>query len=259
MDQSLRILLTWLLIIGGAIMSHAQPKRLDLPNGTVVVETRNLANVGHTDRSLVLWMLNPKKNPNGYSADEPYTCPDYSRGSYLSGPARVSLINSKTNTLINTANIAGSDGEATLDLPYAIRSGYHYRVQPAPRRGIEAKPTIMWLRDYNGDGKALEFVLFDAVACMGLPTALIGYSEKQDRVILYPAHLKEIEGTKRKDLTTFWVDYLLSKKPTRAGYWKYDVDYRGRGGALVQWEVRYDKTKEQFEGTMTVTPGEPED
>jgi hypothetical protein len=40
----------------------------------------------------------------------------------------------------------------------------------------EGKPAIMRMRDYNGDGKALEFALFDALACMGLETTLIGYS-----------------------------------------------------------------------------------
>ena len=57
------------------------------------------------------------------------------------------------------------------------------RVEGPVREGVEARPTILWLKDYNGDGKAFEFALFEAEACMGLQTTLIGYSEKQDRVI----------------------------------------------------------------------------
>ena len=62
----------------------------------------------------------------------------------------------------------------------------------------EGKPTIMWLKDYNGDGTAWEFALFNAEACMGLATTLIGYSERQDKVIQYQTQLRATK-TKAKD------------------------------------------------------------
>jgi hypothetical protein len=34
---------------------------------------------------------------------------------------------------------------------------------------------VLSLEDYNGDGKAYEFALFEQQACMGLQTALLGY------------------------------------------------------------------------------------
>ena len=147
------------------------------------------------------------------------------------------------------------EGEDSFDLPYAIRRGYYYRVESV-KKG-EVKPKIIWLRDYNGDGKALEFALFDAVACMGLQTTLIGYSTKQDRMIQYPVKLKVIEGAKRSSRTSPWADYLFNQKPRRPGYWKYEIDYRGRAGTLDKWEVRYNAAREQFEGTLTVMEGEP--
>jgi hypothetical protein len=134
----------------------------------------------------------------------------------------------------------------------AIRRGYYYRVEVLARNGVEAKPTVMWLRDYNGDGKALEFVLFEAEACMGLRTTLIGYSEKQDRVIQYPVRLDVAEGSKHSTSLSFWADYLFSSKPLRPGFWKYEIDYRGRAGSLDKWEVRYNALKEQFEGNVTM-------
>ena len=91
----------------------------------------------------------------------------------------------------------------------------------------EGKPQILVLRDINGDGKPYEFAMFDAWACMGLNTALFGYSEMQDKVIQYPVELK----TNGKTTTDYWVDYLFSKKPIRKGYWKYEIDYTGRGGS----------------------------
>jgi hypothetical protein len=229
-----------------------------LPAGAFVVENRKLTSAKHSDRELILWMLNPKKNPDGYSPGDSYGCPDYTRGSYYSGPARVSLINAATRNIINTIKIAGADegGGDNIELPYAIRRGYYYRVEILTKKGVEAKPTIMWLRDYNGDGKPLEFALFEAEACMGLQTTLIGYSEKQDRVVQYAVNLEVIEGSRHSNSVSTWADYLFSNKPLRPGYWKYEIDYRGRAGSLDQWEVRYNPAKERFEGKLIVVPGE---
>jgi hypothetical protein len=244
------------LVFCFAFQAFSQSYIPALPKGAVVLETRYLPSL--KGRQLVLWMLNPKKNPTNSAPDEIYSCPDYTRGSHYSGPTRVSLIDPTSKRVINTINIAGSyeEGGDSLDLPYGIRAGYYYRVMPLPRKGAEAKPTIMWLRDYNGDGKALEFALFEAEACMGLQTTLIGYSEKQDRVIQYPVSLEVVEGSKRSTSTSSWADYLFSKKPLRPGFWKYEIDYRGRAGSLDKWEVRYDPVKEQFVGTLTSVPGD---
>lgn len=250
------------LLLCLATQAQAQARYSGLPAGAVVVETRKLLALKHGSRALVLWMLTPKKNPNGYAPDDIYTCPDQSRGSYYSGPTRVSLVNSATNSVINTVIVKEDDD--SFDVPYAIRRGYYYRVEALTRNGVEARPTIMWLKDYNGDGKALEFALFDALACMGLDTTLIGYSEKQDRVIQYQVSLDVIEGAKANQtpLTLHstrvspWADYLFNTKPRRPGYWKYEIDYRGRAGSLDKWEVRYNAAKERFEGKLIVVPGE---
>jgi hypothetical protein len=248
-----------LLIIGCFFLltssSFAQPGIRGLPSGALVVETRKLP---VPNRTLVLWMINPKKTPNRSAPDDIYACPDQTRGSYYSGPTRVSLINSVTHRVINTINVSGDSiqGGDGLDVPYAIRKGYYYQVEATVRKGVEAKPTIIWLRDYNGDGRALEFALFDAPACMGLQTALIGYSEKQDRVLQYPIKLEITEGSRQSSKVELWAEYLFSKKPVRRGYWKYEIDYTGRGGSLDKWEVRYNVAKEQFEAKLTVVPGD---
>src|SRR4029077_3939561 len=123
-----------------------------------------------------------------------------------------------------------NDGEDSFDVPYAIRSGNYYKVEGNPGKGEEAKPHLLWLTDYNGDGKALEFALFDVVACMGLPSTLIGYSEQHDKVVQDGIRVRE-SGSKRAARTSHWCDYLFAKKPEAPGYWKYEVDYSGRGGA----------------------------
>jgi hypothetical protein len=197
-------------------------------------------------------MPNPTRHPRDAS-DEIYTCPDETRGHYYSGTAKVSLVDRSTQKIIDTLEIKGnynSEGNV-LDLPYLIHRGF-YEVPRLDRNG-EGKPVLLTLKDYNGDGKAHEFALFDAVACMGLPTTLIGYSEKRDRLIHYQTELKSDSGTTE----IFWVDYLFRKQPDKRGVWKYEIDYRGRGGTLDRYEIRYDPTREMFYGKVTsVADGE---
>jgi hypothetical protein len=251
------LLIAALFLLCFALEISAQAKINGLPKGAFVVETRKLLSPSHPNRTLVLWMINPKKNPTGYAPGEIYSCPDQTRGSHYSGPSRISLVNSASMTIVNTVAIStGDDAGDDFDLPYAIRKGNYYRVEARVREGVEARPTIMWLKDYNGDGKALEFALFEAEACMGLQTTLIGYSEKQDRVIQYPIKLEVIEGSKHSRSVTPWADYLFSKKPLRPGVWKYEIDYRGRAGTLDKWEVRYDAAQERFEGKLTIIAGD---
>jgi hypothetical protein len=255
----IKIFLFACLLFCQAATALAQTHYSWLPKGALVLETRQLNSTRQPNRLLVLWMINPKKQPDNYKSDDIYTCPDESRGSYFSGPTRVSLVDSTTNELINTIKIAEDESAENdlFDLPYAIRKGYYYEVPGRAPATVEVKPTIMALKDYNGDGRVAEFALFDAQACMGLSTALIGYSEDQDHVIQYPVELVVIENGKRTKTTNFWPDYLLKEQPVQPGHWKYEIDYRGRGGTLDQWDVRYNATKEVFEGTLIVVNDEP--
>jgi hypothetical protein len=232
-----------------------------LPSNALIIEERSLRPEGYSDKTLILWMIKPERHPNEYESDDPYTCPDKTRGSYYSGPTRVSLINTKTRSIVNTVEIKQEyrDGEDSFDIPYAIRQGYYYRVVGKPKKGEELKPNIIWLKDYNGDGRALEFALFDARACMGLPTTLIGYSEQQDKVIQYSIFLKVKGDNKQSTEVSHWCDYLFSAKPEALGYWKYEVDYRGRDGPLIKYEIRYNPQKESFEGTRSSMTAERDD
>jgi len=246
------LLISWTL--SGLTQTKPAAPDYGLPKGALLIEAQSLSASGHADRSLILWILHPEKHPTEYAPDDIYTCPDYTRGSYYSGQIRVSLFDTATRKLINTRELQGVDGE--LDIPYKIRKGHYYRVEGVVKAGVETKPHILWLKDYNGDGKALEFALFDAQACMGLATTLIGYSEAQDKVIQYSVHLKIVgdENRTRDDLN--WVDYLFSKKPLRPGYWKYEIDYRGRGGSLDQYEIQYNPKTESFTGKLIIKPGD---
>lgn len=231
-------------------LAASDAEKYELAEGAKIIETRALT----PNRSLILWMIRPMKHPRDTPGD-PYTCPEYTRGSYYSGATRVSLVDSQTHKVINTVKIVQEEADE-FDLPYNIRSDYYYSVEGVPKE-TEGKPTIMSLKDYNGDGKAWEFALFDAQACMGLATTLIGYSERQDKVLQYQTHLAVTDPTgKRSNTTEQWTDYLFSKKPAGPANWKYEIDYRGRGGSLDKYEVHYDKQAERFEGKLVQTGGE---
>ena len=224
-----------------------------LPAGARVVETRPINAKAHPGRALVLWMMRPTTNARTEPGDQ-YTCPEETRGSYYSGPTRVSLLDTATRKIINTVEVRSEydgEGEDSFDIPFRIHRGY-YHVEGV-RGQAEGKPSLMRLKDYNGDGRALEFALFEAEACMGLLTTLIGYSERQDKVIQYETSLTTHEGNKRSTVMMRWVDYLFSKKPVAPGQWRYEIDYRGRGGSLDRYEIRYDRRRERFEGTLSST------
>jgi hypothetical protein len=224
--------------------------KYDLPPGAVLVESRAVRTRRGERRLLLLWVLSPTRHRRDPA--EAYTCPEETRGSHYSGPTRVSLADGRTGRILNTVEVRDAHGgEDSFDLPFRIRAGGYYHV-PGRRAGREGRPAIMHLKDYNGDGRALEFALYDAWACMGLETALIGYSERRDRVVQYPVHLT-IRGGRERESVSPWADYLFARRPASPGRWRYQIDYRGRGGSLDSYEVSYDRRGERFVGSLTFT------
>jgi hypothetical protein len=233
---------------GGLVVSATtQTPSYGLPAGAKIIEVQDVGSKLYPNRSLILWMLRPERNPRPDPGDS-YTCPEETVGHCYSGPLRVSLLNTYKKRLINTLEIKDEEGTDTFNIPYKIHRGYYFVA--GVRGKQEGKPTIMKLKDYNGDGRAMEFALFEAYACMGLSTTLIGYSEKQDKIIQYETELTSTYEGKTKTETLHWVDYLFSKKPLKPGYWKYAIDYRGRAGSLDQYDIRYNPAMERFEGTL---------
>lgn len=239
-----------------AARAQAAGKVRGLPRGAFVVERRPLEPGGGRQRALVLWMLRPSRHPFAGGEDEGYTCPDETRGSHYHGPTRVSLLDTASGRVVNTVRVLpDNDGaEDVFDIPYRLRAGNHYHVEGGGERK-EGRAVVLRLRDYNGDGEALEFALYDAVACMPLMTALYGYSRRQDRVVQYGLNLEVSDDGRESRQVWRWADYLFAREPVRPGHWDYEVDYRGRGGSLDRFEIRYNQALERFEGKITRTTG----
>jgi hypothetical protein len=236
---------------GGIVAAPREAWRTQLPSDAVVLETRPLPSQRHANRTLALWMSHPTKHPNSTPRCFPYTCSEWTRGSYLHGPARVSLVDLKRQRILNTIEIKGTDEDGGLDLPYKIRAGYYYPVSGNGKG--ERPPIIMRLRDYNGDGTALEFALFDADGCSMLWTTLVGYSERHDQVLQYPIELGVREGANDTSSTVYWVDQLFWKPPLQPGRWQYTLEYPG-SETRYEYTIRYDQESERFRGTETLNP-----
>jgi hypothetical protein len=239
------------------LLAQSDRENVGLPATSLIVERQPLPGSAHQNRALLLWMEHFEKHDESrrLKQDSDYTCPDMTTGSvYYSGPTRISLIDTSSNKVINTVKLLSPDGKDSFDVPFRIAKNIwghsgHYEV-PGPLVHGEGKPALLALKDYNGDGKALEAAFFVAEACMGLPTTLIGYSISQDRIIQYEVDSCALgEDGKTRAPAATWVDYLFAKAPLRPGYWKYTIDYRGRtddGNGLERFEIRYDAKHERF-------------
>ena len=51
------------------------------------------------------------------------------------------------------------------------------------------------------------------------------------------------------------MDYLFAQEPVAPGLWRYEIDYRGRGGSLNRHEIRYQPRLERFVGTVVYVGG----
>jgi hypothetical protein len=251
-----------------ALPGFAQPgPSSTIPDNAVVIERAPVPATVHPNRELLLWMISPVRHDRGALEENPYTCPEQTLGSYYSGPARLSLLDARSGRVINTIKLMSSisDDVDEFNIPYRILSGLYYLVPGVPK-GSEGKPALLKLRDLNGDGIAAETAFFEAEACMGLPTTLIGYSVAKDRVIQYRAEIEVTEfeqningdrlGQRRRSgkpkvEDQVWIDYLFSEKPVRPGHWKYKIDYSGRGGCDDSYDLRYNRARETFVGTLT--------
>lgn len=239
--------LLWIALFGPSQASPAP----DLQCGKgapLVIETEVLPGVAD-GRSLILWMCSPVKHEDEIY-DHLYTCPDYTRGHFYQGETWLSLIDQKTTHVINTIPIHSDwTNEKTFDIPYRIQR-FFYAVQGPLNKYGEGKPKILSLKDYNGDGEALEFALFEAENCTIVKTSLYGYSRSRDRVIQYPLHLVEREGATVTVRDSPWLDRFMLQKPVGPGHWRWQYQYHV--GGLTHFDIHYDRDKEMFEGEIDI-------
>lgn len=211
------------------------------------------------DRAYLLWMLHPSRQP--HAPGEIYTCPDRSRGSYWSGPTRLSLLDTANMTLRNTLAIKDPLGEDDVfDLPYQLpgTDGYPYFVPQGFGPERVGQPELLRLRDLDGDGAAREFSLASAGNCMLLLLAAFGYDPDSDTVRSLPVTLTVRKDRGATETTTdTWLNFWPLTTGGRDGRYQWEVDTRGRAGCLERYAVAYDRTHRRFSGTLDVSDCQP--
>jgi len=242
-----------LFLILGTVFPSPERWRQAMPPDATIVETARLVSSVHPNRLLVLWMRDAVEDGRDIDDDEPYTCPDQTRGSrYLRGNAAVSLVDLARDEILNTV-VIDREGlqpqDSRIELPLRIRRGL-YAVSAASG---EARPAIMDLRDWNGDGLPHEFSLYEADSCSLLFGTLVGYSERRDRVIWYEVVLRVTEDNQiLKPLHSHWSDGLFQARTCHKGRCVFMQSYSSEGPRQFKFDIHYNAGAERFEGTETI-------
>ena len=226
-----------------------------LPRDAKVVETVAVPASERADRTIILWMHAPQAAPvpcPDAAADTTPSCPDETRGCFLRGRTRLSLVDARTGRIINTLIVRDPySGDDTFDIPVKVLTPGPYLFDPLTRR-----PNLLRLRDINGDGKALEFALFDAISCADLFTTLFSYNPKRDALVNYPIHMTYTSpGSKQRRHITHWGEHLFNRAPITPGHWHFQSVYPpGPPDApLEEWTVTFVPGKERFEAYCVAT------
>jgi hypothetical protein len=221
----------------------------------LIIDTTVINGKNNKNRGLVLFMKEYKYFSSNAEKGNNYTCPEISRGNYSSGKAFLSLINITSKTIMQTIKIPGikyekSDGkieEGNVELPIKIRPGNLYPTEHFHSYFIDETPIILNLIDFDGDGKRNEFVIFDAVDCMEIETLLAGYNQDEDKICIYPIHLK----VNKKNGIGYWLDRFYIQKSTKRNEWNYTLDYRARGGCQETYLIKYLPKQHEFYGELS--------
>ena len=234
----------WLLPV--ALLGQPASSYSGLPDGAAILDQEAIPDWAHPDRRLLFWVVPPPSRPltpQDLTGDLEYTCPDQTSGHARLLPARVSLVDTSARKIVNTIPVKNSARDEYY-VPLRIRRGYYYEVRRPLKRG-EGEPHILALHDFNGDGKALEFAFYVMESCNGPLTMLMGYSQRQDRVIAYefsfkPAATWEPPGPRE------WMYRFTFRKPIEKMHWHYIDEYNS--GVRVEYDFRYQPDRERFEG-----------
>jgi hypothetical protein len=244
--QTLLPLMLTALRLSSSAMQGKSASYSGLPDGAVILDQEVIPAWAHSDRKLLFWVLPPPGNPlspQDTAGEIEYTCPVQASGHSRLLPARVSLADTRDRKIVNTIPVKISTRDE-YDVPLRIRPGYFYEVRRPLKRG-EGRPRLFSLHDFNDDGKPLEFAFYYMESCNGPLTMIMGYSQRQDRVIVYdfifnPAAPWEPPGPRQ------WMYRVTFRKPVEKMHWRYVDDYNS--GVHVEYDFRYQPDRERFEG-----------
>ncbi len=220
-----------------------------LPPNAKVIETANVNSGGRAGRTLVLWMLHPRRVVR---SEVDGGCSDWIYGDHWYGPVRLSLFDSITRKIINTIEIQGMyegarDPEHGFPIPFLVRNGSYYvpRAEKVLDVNVEKEgvPKLLNLRDLTGEGVAGQSVLFEYEACAISLTTVIGYSPHMDRAVQYEVETP-LNGGGRT--VTSWVEQVFGYPPSSPGRWDFTWDPGHGADGSVHERVSFDRRRQLF-------------
>ena len=200
-----------------------------------------------------------------------YSCPDVTNGcGYFKGMLFFSLLDVGRHKLINTIPVCYEDtwreGDTVFNhiriqvvYPFSIANpkkqskigGLIYEVIGGTD-STDGEADIMHMRDINGDGRAYEFGLYSQTSCMGKESTLIAYNAAKDSLYWCSWDMTAMFTKDGKDYIenarTHWVDNAVAFQFDKQGRMRFDIDYRGRGGALMRYTFAYDRASDSYSG-----------
>jgi hypothetical protein len=228
------------------------PPYLGLPAGATVLEEAPVPTGAHAHRALILWVMTvnnlPVEDGSKLSDEDVGGCPGETIGHGYNAPTRVSLVDTESKRVLNSVAVKLDDADE-YPVPVWVRPGFAYATR-APLTHGWARPHIFTFKDFNGDGKALEFALYVMESCNGPLTMVMGYSERQDRVIVYDFVLTG-NSSGQPATPQRWMYRFAAHEPIAPMHWKYDEWYNS--GLSQEWEFRFVPDDEKFEGTTVIT------
>jgi hypothetical protein len=215
-----------------------------LPPEAKVIETADVKVGRSADRSLILWMLHPKRVVRQESGG--LGCADWVYGDHWHGASRLSLLDMTNKRLINTVEIRGmyegaDEPDHSFPIPFLVPNGSYY--VPQVSKNKEGAPIILNLRDLTGEGVAGQFVLFEYEVCTISLTSVLGYSPGSDRAVQYRVETTTESG---KPEVTLWVEQVFGAKPIRPGHWDFNWQPGHGADGVVHEQVSFDQAKQVF-------------
>jgi hypothetical protein len=229
----------FLLLYEGRSQTVQHVERL-LPASAKILETAEVGSKNGRKRQLVFWMQDPKRvvRPSGIGY-----CGDIVEGDHWIGPARLSLVDSNLENIINTVRISSREVSESDDIPIPFWVSNNYWIIPSPGPNREGRPKILALRDLTGEGFANQFVLFLYDACGIVSTSVVGYSKQMDRVLQYRVELSEKGENPHSD---FWIEQVFARPPMAPGRWKVTWSPHHGVDDVVTDDLSFDKARQVF-------------
>lgn len=194
------------------------------------------------------------------------TCPTEVFGQgYVCGRVSFALLDPNSKSVLDTCPEISYESPfepRCHTLPFSIRAGRSYRSDGS--NDGAGRVRILTFSDFNRDGIAAEFPIFEYVACGFNVAAIIGYDQRRDQILPFvfnfSATEKDFFGQRDGRDTTFSVSHnWMPNLPFAALLKKDTFRYHFYGGHGMEtgevFKIWFNPATGEFDGTLQIVSG----